>query len=183
MRIITLAGSPRFPSRSTALLTLCQRLLEARGIEVVAWNIHNFPPEDLLHARFDSAAVQAFSADVASAAGIIVATPVYKASFSGALKSVLDLLPERALEEKVVLPLASGGSVAHMLALDYALKPVLSALKAQDILQGVFAQDQQITDYDRQPQFDRSLLTRTEDALDSFWLALQRRHLPFAQAV
>lgn len=35
MRVITLAGSPRFPSRSTSLLTLCQHKLEARGIEVI----------------------------------------------------------------------------------------------------------------------------------------------------
>ncbi|PPS59187.1 hypothetical protein CRX72_13645 [Pantoea sp. BRM17] len=66
----------------------------------------------LIHARFDSPALNAFKADIASATGVIISTPVYKASFAGALKTVLDLLPERALEEKVVLPLASGGSVA-----------------------------------------------------------------------
>ena len=37
-------------------------------------------------------------------------------------------LPE-ALSHKVVLPIATGGSIAHMLAVDYALKPVLAALK------------------------------------------------------
>ena len=54
----------------------------------------------------------------------------------------------------MVLPLASGGSVAHMLAVDYALKPVLNALKAQEVLHGVFANDTQITHYDRQPELD-----------------------------
>ncbi|MDJ0476046.1 NAD(P)H-dependent oxidoreductase, partial [Pantoea eucalypti] len=108
MRVITLAGSPRFPSRSTSLLTLCQHKLEARGIEVIPWNIHNFQPDDLINARFDAPALLALREDLASADGLIVATPVYKASFSGALKTLLDLLPERALEHKVVLPLASG---------------------------------------------------------------------------
>ncbi|KTR97397.1 NAD(P)H-dependent oxidoreductase, partial [Pantoea dispersa] len=108
MRVITLAGSPRFPSRSTALLSVCHRALEARGVEVIPWNIHNFQPEDLLYARFDSPALTALKADLALAEGLIVATPIYKASFSGALKTLLDLLPERALEHKVVLPLASG---------------------------------------------------------------------------
>ncbi|MCS5931537.1 hypothetical protein LNQ03_06255 [Klebsiella pneumoniae subsp. pneumoniae] len=37
----------------------------------------------------------------------------------------------------MVLPLATGGTIAHMLAVDYALKPVLNALKAQEILHGV----------------------------------------------
>ena len=80
-------------------------------------------------------------AQVANADGLVIATPVYKASFSGALKTVLDLLPERALAHKVVLPMATGGSIAHMLAVDYALKPVLSALKAQELLHGIFAED------------------------------------------
>jgi FMN reductase len=44
----------------------------------------------------------------------------------------------------MVLPMATGGSIAHMLAVDYALKPVLSALKAQEMLQGIFADDSQI---------------------------------------
>ncbi len=157
MRVITLAGSPRFPSRSTALLSVCQRALEARGVEVIPWNIHNFQPEDLLYARFDSPALAALKADLALADGLIVATPIYKASFSGALKTLLDLLPERALEGKVVLPLATGGTVAHMLAVDYALKPVLNALKAQEVLHGVFADDTQITQYDRQPELDALL--------------------------
>ena len=183
MRVITLAGSPRFPSRSTALLSVCQRALEARGVEVIPWNIHNFQPEDLLYARFDSPALTALKADLALAEGLIVATPIYKASFSGALKTLLDLLPERALEHKVVLPLASGGSVAHMLAVDYALKPVLNALKAQEVLHGVFASDTQITHYDRQPELDALLSERIDEALETFWQALHRRHQLYAQAV
>ncbi|MDT0175676.1 NADPH-dependent FMN reductase [Pantoea sp. RRHST58] len=183
MRVITLAGSPRFPSRSTSLLTLCQRALEARGVEVIPWHIQNFQPDDLINARFDAPALLALREDLVAADGVIVATPVYKASFSGALKTLLDLLPERALEHKVVLPLASGGSVAHMLAVDYALKPVLNALKAQEILHGVFAEDHQITHYDRQPELQAALARRLNEAVEAFWLALTRHHNPLAQAV
>ncbi|WP_437609012.1 NADPH-dependent FMN reductase [Erwinia sp. V71] len=183
MRVITLAGSPRYPSRSTALLSLCQTQLEKRGVEVIPWNLHNFQPEDLLYARFDSPALQALKQDLENADGVIVATPVYKASFSGALKTLLDLLPERALEHKVVLPLATGGTVAHMLAVDYALKPVLNALKAQEILHGVFADDSQISHYDRQPEVNQTLAARLDEALDTFWHALSRRRPPLAKAV
>ncbi len=183
MRVLTLAGSPRFPSRSTSLLSICQHKLEARGVEVMPWNIHNFQPDDLIQARFDAPALLALREDLMLADGFIVATPVYKASFSGALKTLLDLLPERALEHKVVLPLASGGSSGHMLALDYALKPVLNALKAQEILHGVYAEDNQITQYDRHPELHSSLAQRLDDAIDAFWLALTRHHYPVAQAV
>ena len=107
--------------------------------------------------------------------GLIVATPVYKAAYSGALKTLLDLLPERALEGKVVLPLATGGTVAHLLAVDYALKPVLSALKAQEILHGVFADDSQVIDYQHKPHFTPNLQLRLDKALETFWHALHRR--------
>lgn len=183
MRVITLAGSPRYPSRSTALLHLCQQALEARGAEVIPWNIHNFQPEDLIAARFDSPAVQVLRDDLRNADGVIVATPIYKASFSGVLKTLLDLLPERAFEHKVILPLASGGSAAHLLAVDYALKPVLSALKAQEILHGVFAEDRQIALYDRHTELQPALAQRLDEALEDFWLALTRHHVPLAQAV
>ena len=135
---------------------------------MIPWNIHNFRPEDLIGARFDSPALLALKEDLAAADGLIVATPIYKASFSGALKTLLDLLPERALEHKVVLPLATGGTLAHMLAVDYALKPVLNALKAQEVLHGVFADDSQIAHYDRTPEISDLLSGRLDDALATF---------------
>ncbi|QCT20772.1 NADPH-dependent FMN reductase [Jejubacter calystegiae] len=168
MRVITLAGSPRYPSRSGAMLEYARETLNAADIEVCHWHLHNFAPEDLLYARFDSPALQTFVQQLREADGLIVATPVYKASFSGALKTLLDLLPERSLEHKVVLPVASGGTLAHMLALDYALKPVLNALKAQEILHGVFAQDEQISDYQHRAIFEPLLRQRLDDALETF---------------
>lgn len=178
MRVITLAGSPRFPSRSSALLEYARDKLSTVGVEVCHWHLQNFAPEDLLYARFDSPALQALIEQLADADGAIVATPVYKASFSGGLKTLLDLLPERALAGKVVLPMASGGTVAHMLAADYALKPVLSALKAEEILHGVFAVDSQFIDYQHQPRFTSELQQRLDRSLDTFWQALQRRAIP-----
>ncbi|SLM63632.1 MULTISPECIES: NADPH-dependent FMN reductase [Dickeya] len=175
MRVITLAGSPRYPSRSTALLHHAGKWLEAQGVEVLPWHLHNFAPDDLLNARFDSPSLQTLNSQLAEADGVLIATPIYKASFSGGLKALLDLLPERAFEHKVVLPLASAGSIAHMLAIDYSLKPVLNALKAQEILQGVFAEDSQISHYDRTPDFAPALEARLEDALHLFFQALLRR--------
>jgi len=81
---------------------------------------------------------------VAKADVVVVATPVYKAAYSGVLKVFLDLLPQTGLQGKTVLPLATGGSPNHMLALDYALRPVLQSLGAKHILPGIYATDAQV---------------------------------------
>lgn len=178
MRVISLAGSPRIPSRSAGLLTLSQNWLRQQGVEVIAYTLHDFDAEDLLYANFNSPAIKAFTEQLAQADGLLISTPVYKASFSGALKTLLDLLPERALDHKVVLPLATGGSVGHMLAVDYALKPVLAALKAQEVLHGVFADDSQVQLNGEDVTLSDGVAGRLEEALESFYLTLGRRKPP-----
>lgn len=180
MLVVTLGGSPSQRSRSGVLLDHSRRWLQQQGVEVVSYQVRDFPAEDLLYARFDSPKVLDLLAQVANADGLVIATPVYKASFSGALKTVLDLLPERALAHKVVLPMATGGSIAHMLAVDYALKPVLSALKAQELLHGIFAEDSQIAygEGNAQAQLVPILEQRLSEALEQFYSAMARRPQP-----
>jgi FMN reductase len=180
MLVVTLGGSPSQRSRSGVLLDKTRQWLQQQGVEVVSYQIRDFPAEDLLHARFDSPKVIDLLAQVANADGLVIATPVYKASFSGALKTLLDLLPERALAHKVVLPMATGGSIAHMLAVDYALKPVLSALKAQELLHGIFAEDSQIAygEGSAQAQLVPVLEQRLHEALEQLYSAMARRPKP-----
>ena len=176
MMVVSLAGSPSQRSRSGVLLDAAGDWLQRHGVEVVRYAVRDFEPADLIHARFDSPVVQRFAEHVEQADGLLVATPVYKESFAGALKTLLDLLPERALANKAVLPLASGGSAAHMLALDYALKPVLAALKAQEILHGVYAVDRQIAyaEGNQPARLDDELRERLDAAASQLLAALAR---------
>ena len=180
MLVVTLGGSPSQRSRSGVLLDRAKHWLNQQGVEVVSYQVRDFPAEDLLHARFDSPKIIDLLQQIENADGLVIATPVYKASFSGALKTVLDLLPERALSHKVVLPIATGGSIAHRLAVDYALKPVLSALKAQEMLHGIFADDSQIAygEGSAQPQLAPVLEQRLNESLEQFYSALARRPKP-----
>lgn len=180
MHVVLLSGSPSARSRTELLLEHVSQRLREHRVEVTLLRVRDFPADDLLFARFESAAVQQLQAVVASADGLVVATPVYKASITGALKVLLDLLPERALAHKVILPLASGGSPAHLLAVDYALKPVLAALKAQEMLAGVFAVDKQIAypEGDNPARFDDELRERLDEAVEQLLAALARRPQP-----
>jgi len=142
MSIVALAGSPSADSRSTALLrhVLDRFSGDAARSEIV---LRDLPPAALVRADFGDPAIRRAREQVAAARLVVIATPIYKASYSGLLKTFLDLLPQDALRGKTVLALGSGGSAAHLLALDYALKPVLAALGARHILDAVYAVDAQ----------------------------------------
>lgn len=144
MSILLIAGSPSEPSRSVALLDAVADRLGARVPAIERINIRELPAQALLLADTGHPAIAAAAAQVARARALVVATPVYKAAYSGLLKVFLDLLPQTALKGKAVLPLATGGSPHHMLALDYALRPVLQSLGARHILPGVYATDHQV---------------------------------------
>ncbi|MFK0375447.1 NADPH-dependent FMN reductase [Pandoraea sp. NPDC090278] len=141
---VTISGSPSAASRSARLLRFVESDLASAGIEVRRIDIRALSPAALLAADTSHDDLRHALAQVAGAQAVVVATPVYKAAYSGLLKAFLDVLPQDGLADKLVAPFATGGSPAHLLALDYALKPVLSALGAQHILRGVFAVDLQV---------------------------------------
>lgn len=145
MSVLLIAGSPSEKSRSAALLDGVQQRLKQRGALASRLHIRDLSPQALILADFGHPSILHAVRQVAVADVLVVATPVYKAAYSGVLKVFLDLLPQTALEGKTVLPLATGGSPHHMLALDYALRPVLQSLGAKHILPGIYATDSQIT--------------------------------------
>jgi FMN reductase len=142
--VVGIAGSPMAPSRSAALLARLMAELEAAGLSVQTIHVRDLPAEDLLHGRYDSPAVRAVAAAIAEARGVVLATPVYKAAYSGALKALLDLLPSAALADKAALALVTGGGPTHALAVEYALGPLLAALGAGQVLAGVYVADNQV---------------------------------------
>jgi FMN reductase len=76
---------------------------------------------------------------VVAADGLIVVTPIFKASFPGLFKSFVDVLDAEALTGKPVLLAASGGTARHSLAIDHALRPLFAYLQALVVPTGVFA--------------------------------------------
>ena len=61
---------------------------------------------------------------------LVVATPTYKAAYTGLLKAVLDQAPSGWLKGKVVVPLQVAASDRHALAVEVHLRPVLTELGA-----------------------------------------------------
>jgi FMN reductase len=167
MSVLLIAGSPSERSRTAAFLDSAGQRLEARGVLVDRLRVRDLSPQALLLADFGHRSISQAIGQVAQADVIVVATPVYKAAYSGVLKVFLDLLPQDAFKGKTVLPLATGGSANHMLAVDYALRPVLQSLGARHILQGIFATDAQVTLLpDGSYLVDKSIGQRLDDSVD-----------------
>nr|HMN31342.1 NADPH-dependent FMN reductase [Caldilineaceae bacterium] len=123
--VLTIAGSPSSPSRSSAVLAYTRRFLEKHGLTTDSLSVRDLEAAELMNARFDGPSIRNGVALVQQARALIIATPVYKAAYSGVLKAFLDLLPQDGLANKTIFPIATGGSASHLLAIDYALKPVL----------------------------------------------------------
>ena len=149
--------------------------LRAAGFTVEALDVRELPAESLIQARFDDPAIAAALELVDRADGLVVVTPIYKAAYSGVLKTFLDLLPQFALAGKVALPLATGGTMAHVLAIDHTLRPLLAALNAHHIVSGLFLLDKLL---ERSPDGDLvvepQLANRLFAAVDDFITAVRR---------
>ncbi|MCR5979489.1 oxidoreductase [Gordonia jinghuaiqii] len=76
---------------------------------------------------------------VESADALIVATPVFNASYSGLFKMFFDLVDIDAMTGTPVLIGATGGSARHSMVLDHALRPLFAYLRAVVTPTGVYA--------------------------------------------
>ena len=144
MSILLLGGSPQSPSSTSRLLQHIGQQLALHGHEVSKLDVRDLPAAALLQADYANQQIADAVRAVAEADAIVIATPVYKAAYTGLLKAFLDLLPQDGLRGKLVLPLATGGGHAHTLALDYALRPVLHALDARQVFASIYANSQQL---------------------------------------
>lgn len=165
--ITIISGSPTEHTRLNGVLDEVVKNFSGVNINPEIIQVRNLPAEALIQAKFDSEEIVRANKKVEDSNIIIILTPVYKASFTGVLKTYLDLLPQNGLEDKTILPIAIGGTFGHLLMLDYALKPVLSALGATHILKGAFVLDSQIQKIENNKyELDEAAKTRLETSLD-----------------
>src|SRR3954468_3219426 len=119
------------------------RALEERGItatvEVVELRRHARDLADNLLTGFPNESLRASVDTVTGADGLIAVTPIFSASYSGLFKTFFDVLDKDALAGKPVLAAATAGTARHSLALEHALRPLLTYLRAVVVPPAVFA--------------------------------------------
>jgi FMN reductase len=92
--------------------------------------------------------VQAALGLVAAAKILVVASPTYKGTYTGLLKSFLDRLPGQALAGTVALPLLVMGDPRHALAVEVHLRPLLVELGATVPTPGLAVLESEIPELD-----------------------------------
>lgn len=83
---------------------------------------------------------------ILGADALVLASPVYKGSYGGLFKHLLDLLDPLALIGKPVLLGATGGGLRHALVIEHQLRPLLGFFEAQALATGVYASDADFRD-------------------------------------
>ena len=166
--VLLLSGSPSPDSRTGVLLAHAGEWLAAHGHEVQTLHVRDLPTSALLVSNTEHPAIRAAVSQVHRADGVIVASPVYRAAYSGLVKAFLDLLADNALARKVVLPLATGGTQGHLVAIDYALRPMLTAMGADRLVPGCFVLDRLIQPGDDGGAIAPDARAAVDSALEGF---------------
>ncbi|MGJ5674004.1 MAG: NADPH-dependent FMN reductase [Nostochopsis sp.] len=179
--IVTICGATSVSSRSSAILDYAKELCVKHGLGAASITVYDLPPEDLVYANFESQKLKTLQVLIEQATAIIICTPVYKSSYTGVLKALLDLMPQYAFAEKTILPIAIGGTINHLLSIDYAMKPLFSAMGATNILRGIYIINSQIQfDEQKHIQLDSEIEERLQSSIQELVSSVKQKQLASA---
>ncbi len=144
-RTIAVVSSGLSQPSSTRLLAdqLAAAAVRARpaGTQIVTIELRDLAHDIVnnLLTGFPSPALRDAIGQVVRADGLIAVTPLYSGSYNGLFKSFFDVLDPEVLAGQPVLIAATGGTARHSLALEHAIRPLFSYLRALTVPTAVFA--------------------------------------------
>jgi FMN reductase len=161
MRIAVVTGNPKPASRThgvaLAVASALSGALRAPGVPGLAApgvpGLGAHLAVDLAeHASslFDPAdgELSRLTAEVAAADIVVVASPTYKAAYTGMLKAFLDRYGGDGLAGTVAVPVMTGGWAGHSLAVEVHLRPVLVELGSTVPARGLYVTEPELAEPD-----------------------------------
>ncbi len=150
LKVVAVSGGLKLPSRTLALVEeIVATLGAALPIETHVIEVSEIGPlfgGALNHAQLPQRVLDDIAA-IESADLLIVASPVYRASYTGLFKHLFDFVHHEALIDVPVLLAATGGSERHALVIDHQLRPLFSFFQAHTLPIGVYAAEADFTNY------------------------------------
>ena len=125
-------------------------------------DLSTLPADDLLlrtktpSEKFNHSVKQIMDSDL-----IIIATPTYRATYTGLLKVFFDLLPQDCLKGKTSMLIQTGGSPDHFLSIEMGLVPLVRSLGSNIISQTIYASP---LDWDKSGEISIELSSKISSA-------------------
>ena len=148
MKIVAVVGNPKPESRTLGVARAVTDLL-AGGIPGET-EIAKIDLADHAESMFnwDSTALAALTAQVATSDVVVFASPTYKGAYTGLLKSFLDRYSNDGLRGVVAVAVMTGAAPVHALAVEVHLRPLLVELGATVPARGLYVLESQLDDLD-----------------------------------
>ncbi|HUC05609.1 MAG TPA: NAD(P)H-dependent oxidoreductase [Acidimicrobiales bacterium] len=142
-------GNPKPNSRTRAVAeAVAEAAARATGLtgsERVAVDLAEFAP---LLFDWSSVRVRALVDAICGCSLVVVASPTFKASYTGLLKAFLDWFSSTDLQNVTAVPVMVGAGLHHALAVEVHLRPVLVELGATLPTRGLYVTEAELDQVD-----------------------------------
>lgn len=180
-KIVGVSGNLGRPSKTRALVEAIVGQASARlGGRGVVFDVSELAPAFGAATEMADLGPEARSAleQIIGADALVVASPVYKGSYTGLFKHLFDLIPPADLAGKPVLLAATGGGDRHALVIEHQLRPLFGFFEAATLPTGIYASGRDFQDGEPTAP---ALLDRVERAVDQLVLHVGGVSLPAPQ--
>jgi FMN reductase len=165
VRIVGISGNVKAPSRTSSLVRSILRSLET-ALDIKARHIDLVDAAPVLFKALRADQLDDEGREIVSAVEaadvLVVGSPVYRASYTGALKHLFDLVHFEALAGKPVILAATGGSPLHGLMTEHQLRPLFGFFKALTLPTAIYALE---SDFDAYSVKNPEITKRIESAV------------------
>jgi FMN reductase len=128
LRVSVVVGNPKPASRTRQISEAVVRsLIDPRLCTVRSFDLADYVSEIF---EWPSERMSVVSETVATSDLAVFASPTYKASYTGLLKSFLDRYPAGGLDGVIAIPVMTGADLSHSVAPETHLRPLLIELGA-----------------------------------------------------
>ena len=151
LKVVAVSGNLQKPSRTLVLVEEIVAALSeeiAADVDIVELGVIGPQIAGAIYRCQLPAAVEAEVSAIETADLLIVASPVYRGSYTGLFKHLFDFVHHEALIDTPVLLVATGGSDRHALVIEHQLRPLFSFFQALTLPIGVYAVEKDFDGYE-----------------------------------
>jgi FMN reductase len=158
---MTLVAISAGESATSKTLKLVAGEVGARGGRVIDLSLLD---ANGLLGRVEDPAVADAVAAASTASVLVVATPIYRATYTGALKAFFDRFQTGALAKTAVVLVATAGIADHFLALDTGGRALVASLEGTTVSKVVYAISADFVDGEPKPELLAALRAAIDQA-------------------